>query len=415
MKAGDNMNISVVGLGVEGQKATLSLLNRGFDVYSSDINRKIDLSLLNDYKDSFESSLDLEIGSHNLDKIYKSDAVAVSPSLFDKQICKNIIDKGIFFSDIFTKHKSIKTIAVTGTNGKTTTSHMIYDILTNNGHNVVIGGNGGGGFEGYIDLVMEANSGEYDYMVIEVCDMTLAFCKYVFDIDLIVVTNIGYDHMDVHQSIEHYTEEVIDFIEDKPCILNIDDENLRLVADKTNSTFFDIYPEKINIFGKFNLRNAHAAYKVGKYLDINENIIKHSLSTFKTVEGRTLQLTYNDKSIVIGKTDNVDALKAVLEEEHFNTLIIGTPRKNETCRYNILDYISNYKADTLIIFPGLEDTTYDYVTYLNKLNYTRDVLVLKDINNIIHYINTQELGKIFIGGNGQSKITQITNILLEKE
>ncbi len=409
------MNISVVGLGVEGQQATLSLLNRGYNVYSSDINRKIDISLLNKgLTDENRDNLDLEIGSHNLDKIYKSDAVAVSPSLFNKQICKDIIDREIFISDVLENHKKIKTIAVTGTNGKTTTSHMIYNILANNGHKVVIGGNGGGGFNGYIDLILEANSEDYEYMVIEVCDMTLEFCKYVFDIDLIVVTNIGYDHMDIHKSIEHYTEEVIDFIDNKPCILNKNDENLNIVADNTeNAIFFDEYPEKINLFGKFNLQNAHAAYQAAKYLKINDEIIQHSLATFKTVEGRTLKIDYRDKEIVIGKTDNVDALKAVLDEEHFNTLIIGTPRKNETCRYNILDYISKYKADRLIIFPGLEDTTYDYVEYLNKLNYTRDVMVIKNICDIIRYLNTQELGKIFIGGNGQSKITEITNILLD--
>ena len=411
------MNISVVGLGVEGQQATLSLLYRGHDVYSSDINRKIDLSLLNDrLSEDLRDKLDLEIGSHNLDKIYKSDAVAVSPSLFNKKISKDIIDRNIFISDVLNNHKDITTIAVTGTNGKTTTSHMIYDMLVNNGHKVVIGGNGGGGFKGYIDLLLEANSDDYEFMVIEVCDMTLEFCKYVFDIDLIVVTNIGYDHMDVHGSIEHYTQEVIDFIGDKACILNKNDENLQIVAANTeNAIFFDEYPEKINLFGKFNLQNAHAAYQAGKILNINDEIIKHSLKTFKTVEGRTLKISYRNKEIVIGKTDNVDALKAVLDEEHFNTLIIGTPRKNETCRYNILDYISKYKADRLIIFPGLEDTTYDYVEYLNKLNYTRDVMVIKNICDIIRYLNTQELGKIFIGGNGQSKITEITNILLDDD
>lgn len=411
------MNISVVGLGVEGQQATLSLLYRGHDVYSSDINRKIDLSLLNErLSEDLRDKLDLEIGSHNLDKIYKSDAVAVSPSLFNKKISKDIIDRNIFISDVLNNHKEITTIAVTGTNGKTTTSHMIYDMLVNNGHKVVIGGNGGGGFKGYIDLLLEANSDDYEFMVIEVCDMTLEFCKYVFDIDLIVVTNIGYDHMDVHGSIEHYTQEVIDFIGDKACILNKNDENLQIVAANTeNAIFFDEYPEKINLFGKFNLQNAHAAYQAGKILNINDEIIKHSLKTFKTVEGRTLKINYRNKEIVIGKTDNVDALKAVLDEEHFNTLIIGTPRKNETCRYNILDYISKYKADRLIIFPGLEDTTYDYVEYLNKLNYTRDVMVIKNICDIIRYLNTQELGKIFIGGNGQSKITEITNILLDDD
>ncbi|MBO7719286.1 MAG: UDP-N-acetylmuramoyl-L-alanine--D-glutamate ligase [Methanosphaera sp.] len=411
------MNISVVGLGVEGQQATLSLLYRGHNVYSSDINRKIDLSLLNErLSEDLRDNLDLEIGSHNLDKIYKSDAVAVSPSLFNKKISKDIIDRNIFISDVLNNHKNITTIAVTGTNGKTTTSHMIYDMLVNDGHNVVIGGNGGGGFKGYIDLILEANSGDYEYMVIELSDMTIEFCKYVFDIDLIVVTNIGYDHMDVHESIEHYTREVMDFIDNKVCILNKNDENLQIVAKNTeNAIFFDEYPEEINLFGKFNLQNAHAAYQAGKILNINEEIIKHSLKTFKTVEGRTLKINYKNKEIVIGKTDNVDALRAVLDEERFNTLIIGTPRKNETCRYNILDYISKYKADRLIIFPGLEDTTYDYVEYLNKLNYTRDVMVIKNICDIIRYLNTQELGKIFIGGNGQSKITEITNILLDDD
>lgn len=407
------MNISVVGLGVEGQKATISLLKRGFNVYSSDINRNIDLNLLNKENISFNSeNLDLEIGSHNLDKIFKSDAVVVSPSLFDKEICKNIIDKNIFISDILSEHKKIKTIAVTGTNGKTTTSHMIYHILKNQGYDVVIGGNGGGGFSGYIDLLLEANSHDYDYMVIEVCDMTLKFCKYVFDIDYTVVTNIGYDHMDVHKSISNYTLEVAEFIKDAPSILNSNDENLSELAGKMdNCECFDIYDKKLNMFGKFNLQNADAALKICLKLGMDEESICKSLETFESVEGRTRKINYNDNEIVIGKTDNVDALKVVLDEEEFNILFIGTPRKNETCRYNILDYIQRYSADTLIIFPGLEDTTYEYVQYLNNLGYNKDIRVLKNMDDIIKYINTLHNKKIFIGGNGQKKITQIMDIL----
>ena len=102
------MNISVVGLGVEGQQATIALLKRDHRVYASDINRKIDLSILNQNEINTEL-LDLEIGSHNLDKIFKSEAVSVSPSLFDKDICKKIIEKNIFLSDVMTKHKNIKT------------------------------------------------------------------------------------------------------------------------------------------------------------------------------------------------------------------------------------------------------------------------------------------------------------------
>lgn len=406
------MHISVVGLGVEGQQATISLLKRGHNVYSSDINRNIELNLLNE-SDINKDLLELEIGSHNLDKIFKSDAISVSPSLFNKDIAHNVIDRGLFISDILTKHKNIKTIAVTGTNGKTTTSHMIYHILDDAGYNVVLGGNGGGGFSGYNDLLLRANEEEYDYMVIEVCDMTLDFCNYVFDIDMIVVTNIGYDHMDIHQSIEHYTEEIGSFIEDKVAILNSNDENLlklENVADRT--LFFDKYDEKLNLFGSFNLQNAEAARIACQELGISNRKIINSLETFTSVEGRTIKLEYGNNEIVSGKTDNVDALKAVLDEEYFDTVIIGTPRKHETCRFNILDYIKKYSPDTLIIFPGLDDTTYDYVQYLNKLGYDKDLRVIKNIDDIIKFINTLNNKKIFIGGNGQSKITLITSKLV---
>lgn len=405
------MNISVVGLGVEGQQATIALLQRGHKVYSSDINRKIDLSILNQNEVDKEL-LDLEIGSHNLDKIFKSEAVSVSPSLFDKDICKNIIEKNIFISDVMTKHKNIKTIAVTGTNGKTTTSHMIYHILSNAGYDVVLGGNGGGGFSGYTELLLKANEEDYDFMVIEVCDMTLAFCDYVFDIDLVVTTNIGYDHMDVHKSIEHYTEEVGEFIKNKVAVLNKNDPNLLKITDKSRKTLlFDKYQHDLELFGSFNLQNAEAARITCLELGIREKTIIKQLETFKSVAGRTIKINYENNEIVIGKTDNVDALKAVLEEDKFDVVIIGTARKHETCRFNILDYIKIYSPDTLIIFPGLDDITYDYVQYLNKLGYNKDLMVIKEIKDIIRFINTNNNKKIFLGGNGQGKITEITSKL----
>lgn len=405
------MNISVVGLGVEGQQATIALLGRGHKVYASDINRKIDLSILNQSEVNKEL-LDLEIGSHNLDKILKSEAVSVSPSLFDKDICKKIIEKNIFISDVLTKHKNIKTIAVTGTNGKTTTSHMIYHVLSNAGYKVVLGGNGGGGFSGYTDLLLKANEEEYDFMVIEVCDMTLEFCDYVFNIDLVVTTNIGYDHMDVHESLEHYTEEIGEFIENKIAVLNKNDQNLLKIVDKSNKTLlFDKYQYELNLFGSFNLQNAEAARITCLELGIRENTIVKYLKTFKSVEGRTIKIDYNNNEIVSGKTDNVDALKAVLEEDTFDIVIIGTPRKHELCRFNILDYIKEYNPNTLIIFPGLDDITYDYVQYINKLGYNKDLMVIKEIKNIIKFIDTVKNKKIFIGGNGQTKITEITSKL----
>ena len=146
-------------------------------------------------------------------------------------------------------------------------------------------------------------------------------------------------------------------------------------------------------------------------MGIRENTIHKYLKSFKSVAGRTIKINYNSNEIVSGKTDNVDALKAVLEEDKFDIVIIGTPRKHETCRFNILDFVKEYNPDTLIIFPGLDDITYDYAQYINKLGYNKDLMVIKEIKNIIKFIDTAKNKKIFIGGNGQSKITEITSKL----
>ena len=89
---------------------------------------------------------------------------------------------------------------------------MIYNILKNNGLNVLVGGNAGGGFDGYNELILEANETNYDIILIEVCDMTLEYCDYTFDIDLVVLTNMEEDHMNVHKTMDNYYQKVRNFI-----------------------------------------------------------------------------------------------------------------------------------------------------------------------------------------------------------
>lgn len=94
---------------------------------------------------------------------------------------------------------------------------MIKEILENAGLNVLIGGNAGGGFKGYTELILEASSesSNYDVMVVEVCDMTLDFCDQTFDFDVVVATNIGHDHLNFHKSIENYGKSVCKFLKGK--------------------------------------------------------------------------------------------------------------------------------------------------------------------------------------------------------
>lgn len=397
------MFVSVVGLGVEGEAATRSFLNYGHTVYASDLNKdlKIDID---------DSNLELELGRHDFQKILNSEGVCIAPSLFHLDITSKVIDKGLFISDVLNKHKSVKTIAVTGTNGKTTTTHMIYKILTDAGYKVAVGGNGGGGFKGYNDLLLEVNSDDFDYLLVEVCDMTLAFCNYFFDIDYVVVTNIGYDHLDIHKSIENYTEEIRTFTDSKVAVLNSDDENLMKVKSDS-SILFDKYEGNLNLFGEFNYKNADAAYKLALELGIGQESISKSLESFEAVGGRTVEFNYENHRVISGKTDNIDALKAVLEEERFETVIFGTARRGEDCRFTMLNYLVEYNPENLYIFKGLcDDLCEEYYNQLKSLGFKNnlEIIAIEDIPALIGKSSDEA---VFIGGNGQEVLTDLNKSL----
>ncbi|GAB4312819.1 MAG: Mur ligase family protein [Methanobacteriaceae archaeon] len=403
------MKVAVIGLGVEGKKAVNSLLNNGYEVYASDLNPDIDIEEVD--------SLDIDLGFHDMEKINESDAVLISPGLWNTGLAKKLRETKKSLADIINKHRTIFTIGVTGTNGKTTTSFMIKSILENAGNNVLIGGNAGGGFEGYTDLIIESNKDDYDYLVVEVCDMTMDFASDFFDFDLIVATNIGRDHLNYHKTLDNYKEGLCLFIKGKTAILNKNDPNLsKLGACSDDVLFFDFYNFKLKVFGKFNQSNAAAAEMVAKYLKIPESIIKSSLENFETVDGRLKQLNINESTIVIGKTDNVDAAAAAFKEMKFNAVILGTPRRNETYRLDILDETVNHQPSFIGLFNGLDNTAMDCLKILREKKYEGEIKIFDEIQEIVDFIynSSSTYPNILVAGNGQTKIMELEKKLLLK-
>lgn len=402
------MKVAVVGLGVEGINAVKSLLNHGYEVYASDINENINLKQ--------DKNLEIDLGFHNFNKIEKADAVVLSPSLWNTKVFQKFKADKKILSDIVTDHRPLFTIGVTGTNGKTTTTMMIYDILKKAGLKVLTGGNAGGGFKGYTEVILEATSADYDILLVEVCDMTLAFCQNAFDFDLIVVTNIGRDHLEFHKSFENYTESLKHFVMGKPVVLNQKNEKFgRLINKKSNVNYFTEIPYKINLFGKYNLENAAAAAKTAEILKIPEKIIKNALKEFMVLPGRSATLNLPSSRIVVGKTDNADATAAVLDEVEFPVIILGTPRKGEICRFDIFREVSKTNSKIIAIFPGLDDTLEDARNILEEENYKGEVFILTDVDDVVKFALkcSEKYSNIFIGGNGQQKIIEITNSLKE--
>ncbi len=415
------MKAAVIGLGVEGKKAVNSLLEHGWDVYATDLNSNVDLSDLDlpmismnlvsgDETVSIVSdNLIVDLGFSNSNAIEECDAIAISPSMYGGAFAEKLLKKGNLLSNVVDDHKKLFTIGITGTNGKTTTVHMLKSILENAGKKVLVGGNGGGGFSGYYDLVLEASENDYDILLIEVCDMTLDFCNYCFDFDMVGLTNIGNDHMDVHKTIANYKDSLVRLFEDKVIFTAFNqDFNADFKDAASKSIPFFEYQEKLQVFGKFNALNAGLASAIATELKIPKDIINQSLLDFKAVEGRMDVYKINNASIFVGKTDNSDAISSVLSENDFYALFIGTPRANEKHRLGILDEAVKYNPEVIVLFPGLDDTIDMGLYRLNSLGYEGRIEVVNSLDELIGLIaEFSHEDALFIGGNGQEAIIEI--------
>ncbi|WP_296857757.1 Mur ligase family protein [uncultured Methanobrevibacter sp.] len=415
------MKAAVIGLGVEGKKAVNSLLKNGWEVYATDLNVNIDLSGLNlpdlsrdmiDEKQTVSivgEDITVDLGFTNSYAIEQCDAIAISPSMFGGSFATKLLENTQLLSDVIPKHKDIFTIGITGTNGKTTTVHMLKNILEDAGRKVLVGGNGGGGFSGYYDLILEANNGDYDILLVEVCDMTLDFANYCFDFDMIGLTNIGNDHMDVHKTIANYKNSLVRFFTNKEIFTAFNQDFNSDFKDAASKTipYFE-YQDKLKLFGKFNLLNAGLAMAISTELKIPKDIIKSSLSEFRAVEGRLDVYKINDAEVYVGKTDNSDALASILSEKDFYAIFIGTPRHNEEHRLDILDVAVKYNPEVIVLFPGLDDTL-DLACYrLNSLGYMGNIITVNSLDQIIELVAEYSHEEaILIGGNGQDTIINI--------
>jgi UDP-N-acetylmuramoylalanine--D-glutamate ligase len=439
------MRVAVIGLGVEGKKATKSLLKDGCYVYASDLKTDLDLEDLEiaysdinfftkkDYITISTEKLVIDLGFNDMDNISTCDAVVLSPSLWNTELADNIINSGKHINDVFTRHKEIFTIAITGTNGKTTTVSMLKAVLEAAGKKVLVGGNAGGGFNGYCDIILEAEKEEYDIILVEVCDMTLAYCDYFFDFNMVGITNLGNDHMDIHGSMENYKNSLITFSKDKIVFVdksldcfkefgnsdeidfsdNFDVDLPKLATlegfyDSSKVLSYEEYPKNLRLFGRFNKLNAGLAYSIGRYLGVSDDVINPALKNFEAVEGRLKIFELNDSKIFIGKTDNSDAIKSLLDEKYFYATFIGTPRVNEKHRFDILNVVADSNPEVIILFPGLDDTVEDALYRLKSIGYEGRIEVANNLDEIIGFVaEYSHEDSILIGGNGQEKILKI--------
>ncbi|MGC1391791.1 MAG: UDP-N-acetylmuramoyl-L-alanine--D-glutamate ligase [Bacteroidales bacterium] len=306
--------IIILGAGESGAGSAVLAQKQGFEVFVSDNGQIKDT-----YKDILEkNNIKWEEGNHDESIILSADEVIKSPGIPENApIVKMIRGKGIpLISEIeFAGRyaKGIK-ICITGSNGKTTVTNLIYHILKKAGKKAAMTGNVGNSF------AMAVADGSYDYYVIELSSFQLDG-MYEFKADIAILLNITPDHLDRYNyKLQNYIDSKFrviqnqnkdDFLiywEGDPIIrtelsrkktemtlLPFSDEITEgMAAYIENNELIIDYQNKINLMtihefalkGRHNTYNSMAAAIAGKILNIRKEVIRESLADFQGVEHR---------------------------------------------------------------------------------------------------------------------------------
>ena len=192
--------IVVLGGGESGVGAAVLAKVKGFDVFLSD-NGKIPEHFAEDLR---KWDISFEEGHHTEELILNADEVIKSPGIPSSvPIVRKLETKGthiISEIEFAGRYDTAKKICVTGSNGKTTTTSLIYYLLQNAGLNVGLGGNIGKSY------ALQVATEYFDYYVLEISSFQLDNC-YDFRPDIAIITNITPDHLDRYDyQMENYVK-----------------------------------------------------------------------------------------------------------------------------------------------------------------------------------------------------------------
>lgn len=357
-------SIAILGAGESGVGAALLGLKQGAKVFVSDFGRMDE-----DVRQELSaSSIDFEEGGHTFEKIVTYDYVVKSPGIPEKSDIiqklraagKKIISE-IEYASIF--YRGI-VIAVTGSNGKTTTSGLMYHVLKNAGYDVALGGNYG---KSFARIVAER---DYTYMVLEVSSFQLDDID-AFRPEIAVLLNITPDHLDRYgYNMANYVDAKFKITKNQLAedyfIYNIDDEEIKnklnslqlkseCYAINAGQYLNGIYSTdddsrfELSIKGRHNLLNGMCVVAACRRLGLNERDIADGLSTFVNLPHRleTCGIIEGVEFINDSKATNVDSVYYALDamEQPIVWIAGGTDKGND---YEVLLPLINEKVKALI-------------------------------------------------------------------
>jgi UDP-N-acetylmuramoylalanine--D-glutamate ligase len=403
-----NKKIGLIGLGISNLHLANYLINNTDKVF---ITEELPKEKIETQISKLDPRVEYECGGHT-EKILTCDLVIRSPGIpRDNFLLKQIINKGIpVFTEIELAYQILKQkikkepiiLAVTGTNGKTTTVSLLGNICKNYKKTVVCGNIG----EPFIKFVDDID--EETIIVIEVSSYQLEDI-IEFKPHIGCILNITEDHLEHHKSIQNYIDAKFNLFKNQDnknfAVLNYDDENIKKSVNKikksnilffstktfiNNGAWLDKKNSKVvinsnfdnshikietTLLGEHNLENIAAAVCCSRLLNIPIYIIEDTIRNFKGVEHR-LEFVRKINNVVFindSKSTNVDstfvALKSFVQPIH---LILGG--RDKGAPYTPLIPLIEQKVKTILLIGEATEVIYNQLKNINLPIYKCETL-----------------------------------------
>ena len=357
--------IVVLGAGESGSGAAILAKEKGFDVFVSDCG-----TISEPYRALLDQNgVPWEDGKHSEELILNADEVVKSPGIpLTAPLIQKLQAQGtpiISEIEFASRYTNAKMICITGSNGKTTTTSLIFYILKQAGLNVGLAGNIGN------SLALQVAHEDHDYYVIELSSFQLDN-MYDFKADVAILLNITPDHLDRYDyKFQNYVdakfritrnqtkEDSFIYWAEDPVI---DREMKRLQLGATLYPYgfsvpnpLPVSEEELALKGRHNVLNSMAATIAANVVGIKKEVIRESLKTFQGVEHR-LQYVATVRGvrwINDSKATNVNSCWYALESMTTPTVLIlgGKDKGND---YSEIDELVKEKCHTLV-FMGLHN------------------------------------------------------------
>ena len=343
--------IVILGAGESGAGAAVLAQKEEFDVFVSDMS-----AIHSNYKKLLDDHhIEWEEGQHTAEKILNADEIIKSPGIpKEAPMVQKLIQQGtpiISEIEFAGRYSQSKMVCITGSNGKTTTTSLIYHIFKTAGLDVGLAGNIGH------SLALQVAESPHEYYVIELSSFQLDN-MYQFKADVAILLNITPDHLDRYDNcFENYAEAKLRILQnqtqadsfiywkDDPVISKelqkhavhakaypfaehkengvvgyIEQEQYTLAYPST----FQMPQNELSLTGKHNLYNSLAAGLAANIVGIPHDIIRQGLSDFPGVEHRLEKVCKVNNVLYINdsKATNVDACWYALESMTTPTILI---------------------------------------------------------------------------------------------